>query len=83
MKIILKILFLALSNVDFEFIEFGKLTWRSYTITKILPITNKVEFIDKKEFSNTALDENSETLVLHIVVLKILAEILIHTWHLA
>ena len=57
-------LFLAFSNIDIEFTKLKKLTWRSYTTTKALSITNRVEFINKKEFVKMALDKNLETFVI-------------------
>lgn len=36
-----------------------------------LSTTNRVEFINKKEFAKATLNKNSETFVIHVVVLKI------------
>lgn len=58
---ILEIFFLIFSNINIQFVE-KKLVWRSYTITKILPIIKKVQLIDKKKFAKTALDKKSEIL---------------------
>ena len=72
--------FFTLSNADIEFGE-KKLIWRSYNIAEALPITKWVELIDKKEFTKTALDEKSETFVVHIAALKVSqgsAEITMH-----
>lgn len=62
-------LFLVLSNVNFEF-YIEKLTQGSYIAIKALFITNQVEFIDKKEFAKTMLDENLETFVVYVGTLK-------------
>ena len=35
-----------------------------------LPITKRVELINKNEFANVALDEESETFVVHVAALK-------------
>lgn len=57
--------FLHLFNANLWFTE-KKFILKSYTTTKPLPITNKVELIDKKEFAKAALDKNSETFMIHI-----------------
>ena len=69
MQVVLGMPFLTLSNADIQFV--GKeLTWRSYTIVEALPTTKQVELIDKKEFSKAALDEESETFVVHVAALE-------------
>ncbi len=78
MKIILGMLFLALSNANFLF-DTKKLTWRSYTTTKALPTTNKVGIIDKKKFAKAVLDENLETFIVHVAALDILTAIPINS----
>ena len=62
--------FLTFSNVNVQFIE-KELIWRSYTTAEALPTTKWVEFINKKEFAKVALDENSETLVVHMTSLNL------------
>lgn len=57
--------FLFFSSTDIQF-DTEELTWRSYTIAKALPITKKVELIDKHKFAKTALDENLETFVIYV-----------------
>ncbi len=68
-EVVLGMPFLAFSNAD---IQFGaeELTWRLYTATEALPTARKVELIDKHEFAKAALDENSETFVVHIAALE-------------
>ena len=61
--------FLTLSNVDIWFAE-KELIWRSYTTAEGLPTTRWVNLIDKKEFAKAALDENSETFVVHVATLE-------------
>ena len=61
--------FLTLSNADVQFVE-KELTWRSYTTAEALPTTKRVELINKKEFAKAALDENSETFVVHVASLS-------------
>lgn len=69
MEMIPRILFLALSNTD---VQFGveKLTWRSYTTARALPITRQIELIDKYKFAKATLYENSEMYVVYIATLK-------------
>ncbi len=69
MKVVLEMPFLAFSNAD---IQFGaeKLTWRSYTTAEALPTARWVELIGKYKFAKAALDENSETFVVHVAALE-------------
>ncbi len=76
MKVVLRIPFLALSNVDFQF-GAEELTWRSYTGAKALPTTSWVKLIDKMEFAKVALDRNSETFVMYIAALELPTAMLI------
>ena len=62
--------FLTLSNADIKFAQ-KKLTWRSYLIAEALPTTKRVELIDKKKFAKTALDENIEAFVMHVIFLSL------------
>ncbi len=77
MEVVLGMLFLALSNADFQF-GVEKLIWRSYTIAEALPTTSQVKLIDKREFANVALDKNSETFIMHVTALEILTAMPIH-----
>ena len=76
MEVVLGMPFLALSNADVEFIELRKFTQRFYTIAEALSTTSWVELIDKKKFAKAGQDENSETFVIYVAVLK--AEALIY-----
>ena len=69
MEVVLGMLFLTLSNADIQFVE-KELTWKSYTAALALPTTKRVELIDKKKFAKVALDEESETFVVHVAALK-------------
>ena len=62
--------FLALSNADIKF-DTESFTWKSYSATKALLTTRQVELIDKHNFAKAALDENSETFVVHVAALGI------------
>ena len=69
-EMVLRMSFLTFSNVDIKFAE-KELTWRSYTVAEALPTTRRVELINKKEFAKVALDENSETFVVHVATLEV------------
>lgn len=57
MEATLRLFFLFLKNVNIKFAKKpGKLTWRSYTITEILPNTSQIKLIDKIEFVKIVLD---------------------------
>ena len=77
MEVVLRMLFLTLSNVDIQFAE-KELTWRSYTVKKALPTTQKIELINKKEFAKAALDENIEVFVVHVSSLSLGSKMTIH-----
>ena len=68
--VVLGMPFLTLSNADVQFIE-KELTWRTYSTAEALPTTKRVELINKKEFAKAALDENSETFVVHVASLNL------------
>ena len=64
-------LFLFFNNAEIEIAELKKLTWKIYTTAETLPTTSWVELINERKFAKVALDENSETFVVHVAVLKI------------
>ncbi len=68
-EVVLGMPFHSFSNADFQF-DAGKLIWRSYITTEALPTTMRMELINKNEFAKAALDENFETLVVHIAALE-------------
>lgn len=69
-EVILGILFLALNNTVFRF-GAKKLTLRTYTIAKTLPITSLLELINERKFAKAALNKNSETFVMYVSVLDV------------
>ena len=73
---VLGIPFLTLNNANIQFAQ-KKLSWRSYTTAKALPITKRVEIIDRKEFAKAALDEHVEAFVVYVTSLS-LNSMLIH-----
>ena len=68
-EVVLGMLFLTLSNADIQFLE-KEFIWRSYTTTEALPITKRIELINKIEFAIAALYGNSETFVVHVASLS-------------
>lgn len=71
---------LSFSKADVKFAEWKNLTSRYYTIADALPTTSRVELINKIEFAKLALNENSKTFIVYVVVLEAteLAGMLIH-----
>lgn len=72
MKMILRMYFLSFDNTDIGFTQLRKLTWRFFTITRVLSIICQVKLIDKKKFVNMALDKGFETFVVYIATLKVM-----------
>lgn len=71
MEMVIDILILNLSDTNINFVE-QKLIWRNYTIVEALYTTNQVKFIDKREFADIAIVENSETFVIHMAILEVI-----------
>lgn len=69
-KMVLQISFLILSNANIWF-DKKKLTWKSYTAAKALPIIKQIEIIDKKKFAKTAFDENIEAFLVYVTSLSL------------
>lgn len=67
-KVVLRMVFLTLSNTDMQFMK-KELEWRSYTTAEVLPTTKKVKLIDKREFATIALNENIETFMIYVATL--------------
>ena len=78
LEMILEILFFTLSKADIWFAE-RKLVWRTYTAAEALPMTKRVEIIDKREFAAAALNADNENFVVYIVVLVKSTTILIYS----
>ena len=78
MEVILRILFFFFSNADIKFAELEKLTWKAYTVAKALLTTNRVKFINKREFARVALNENFETFVIYVAILEVPIAMSIH-----
>lgn len=70
MEVVLEMPFLAFNNADVEFSRLEKLTWRFYTLAKALSTISQVKFINMREFTKTVLDENSETFLIHVIILE-------------
>ena len=71
MEVVLEIPFLAFNNADIQF-DTKSFPWRFYNTAKALPITRRVELIDKHKSAKAALDKKSEMFVIHIVALEAL-----------
>ena len=69
MKAILRMPFLSLSNAYFQF-NTRVFNWRSYLTAEMLHTAQRVKLIEKHEFTRIALDENSKTFVIYVVVLN-------------
>ena len=66
-EVILRMLFLKISNADVSFGE-ETLTWKIYTTNKALPTTKQVQIVNLKEFVIVALDVNSKMFVVHMAI---------------
>ena len=64
-KIVFKMLFLTLSNVNVDFLG-QELRWKTYTTKKALLIIRHVKLVGKIEFAIVALDSEYETYIVHI-----------------
>lgn len=63
MEVVFGISFLTFSTVKIHFAE-KELTWKTYTTSKILPITKRVQIIGPKEFAKAVLDPNQEIFII-------------------
>ena len=64
-EMILRMLFLKISNADVSFVK-EILTWKFYTTSKALPTIKQVELIDLNKFLLIGLDADSKTFVVHV-----------------
>ena len=69
MDVFLGMSILSLSNAEVQY-DMRNLNWRIYSIAEALPKTRRVELIDKHKFARAALDEYSETFVVHVAALE-------------
>ena len=65
MEVVLGIPFLTFSNAYIQFVK-KELIWKTYTTKEVLPITCRVEFINRKEFGNVVLDKNIGAFVVYV-----------------
>ncbi len=70
LDIMLKMLFLIMSNVDVDF-QARDIQWRSYTIGDILSTIKQVELIVKKKFAVAALNLEYKAFVVHITIFSV------------
>lgn len=68
-KVVEKMLFLALNNADIKF-NTESILWRFYITVKALSIVKRVERIDKYNFAEVDLDNNSGMFIVHVAILK-------------
>ena len=66
-EVILEMSFLKISNVNMSFGE-KTLMWKIYITNETLPITEQVQIINLEEFVIAALDIDSETFVVHMII---------------
>lgn len=79
-KVILGMLFLTLGNANIRFAE-RKLVWKTYSAAETLPITQRMEIIDKKEFVTAALNEDNETFVVYMAAFSVVNSNVYLFWH--
>ena len=79
MEVVLEIPFLALRNADILF-PTKSFIWRSYSVFELLSTARWVKLIDKHKFSRAALDEKSETFIIHVAAMKVLDLVIHHSW---
>lgn len=65
MEVVLGMLLLTFSNINVGFFD-RKLTWRTYSATKALSNTKKIQIINQKEFAKVVLDSDKEAFVVQI-----------------
>ena len=66
-EVILRMLFLKLSNADGSF--GGEIfTWKSYTTSKVLSITKRIQLVVPKKFVIAVLDADNETFIEHVAI---------------
>ena len=69
-KVVFEILFLTFGNANIRFAE-RELVLKTYSATKALLTTWRVEIINKKKFATATLNEDDKTSVVHIAALSI------------
>ena len=77
LEVVLRMLFLTFSKADIRFVE-RKLVWKTYTAAETLPITRRVEIIDKREFMTAVLNADDKTFVIYVAALAELTTMPIH-----
>ena len=80
LEVVLKMPFLTLSKADIQFVK-RELVWKIYTAAETLPMTKKVEIIDKREFAAVAMNADNKTFVVHVAALAEPTTMPIHLSH--
>lgn len=73
-EVVLRMFFLFFNSTNFQF-NIKELIQRFYITIKALPITKRVEIIDKYKFVKVALNKYFNTFVIYITVIKLLIAI--------
>ena len=69
LKIILRMLFLTLSNEDVNILDW-ELQWRIYITQEALSTTRRIEFVEKIKFAVVMFDPEHETFIVYITSLS-------------
>lgn len=65
-----KILFFTFSNIDIGFVN-RKFISKTYSTTKVLYITQKIEIIDRKKFITMVLNKKDKIFVIYLATFGI------------
>ena len=68
LEVVMRMPFLTLSKADIWFTEW-QLVWKTYMAAEALPMTTRVEIIDKIEFVAAVLNEENKIFVMYVVAL--------------
>ena len=73
-KIIFKMLFLTLSSANIDFLD-CELWWKTYITQKALLTTKRIELVERKKFTVTALNLECETFIVYVMFLSFIASL--------
>ncbi len=77
LDVVLRILFLTISNVDVD-IQARDLQWRFYITRDVLLTTRQVELIGKKKFAAASLDSEHKVFIVYIATLNLDSDNKVH-----
>ena len=75
----LRMLFLTLSNADIRFTD-RESYWKTYSISRALPIIHHIELINQKEFAVAVLGKDDEVFVVYVTSLAVGTKITVHPY---